>query len=78
MYMGWAKRSGPCIATFFDNVTYKEDIHAVRYSNHLLNTGHTVTDTMDVVRTGRKGRHLIILEKYHIYKISRNNLHMPC
>jgi hypothetical protein len=25
---------------------------------------------------GRKGRHLNTLEKYHIYKISRSNLHM--
>jgi hypothetical protein len=31
---------------------------------------------MDVIRTGRKGGHLINLEKYHIYKISRDNLHM--
>jgi hypothetical protein len=31
---------------------------------------------MDVIRIGRKGRHLNTLEKYHIYKISRNNLHM--
>jgi hypothetical protein len=46
---------------------------------YLLNTGHTygaITDTIDVIRTGRKGRHLNTLEKYHIYKISRNNLHM--
>jgi hypothetical protein len=64
------------------NVRYKEDIHAVRsnndnsgYSNHILNMGHTygtVTDTMDVIRTGRKGRHFNTLDKYHIYKISRN------
>jgi hypothetical protein len=27
-------------------------------------------------RTGRKGRQLNTLEKYHIYKISSNNLHM--
>jgi hypothetical protein len=50
-----------------------------RYSNHIVNTGHTygtITDTMDVIRTGRKGRHMNTLEKYHIYKISRNNLHM--
>jgi hypothetical protein len=33
-------------------------------------------DTMDVIRIGRKGRHLNTLEKYHIYEISRNNLHM--
>jgi hypothetical protein len=31
---------------------------------------------MDVIRTGRKGRYLNTLEKYHIYKISRKNLHM--
>jgi hypothetical protein len=68
------------------NIRYNENIHAIRknnsnsgYSNHILNTGHTdgtVTDTMDVIRTGRKGRHLNNLEKYHIYKISRENLHM--
>jgi hypothetical protein len=68
------------------NVRYKEHIHAIRsnnsnsrYSNHILNTGHTygtITDTMDVIRTGRKGRHLSTLEKYHIYRISRNNLDM--
>jgi hypothetical protein len=31
---------------------------------------------MDVIRTGRKGRHSNTLEKYHIYKISTDNLHM--
>jgi hypothetical protein len=30
---------------------------------------------MDIIRTGRKGRHLNTLEKYRIYKIIRNNLH---
>jgi hypothetical protein len=68
------------------NIRYKEHIHAIRsnnsnsgYSNHILNTKHTystITDTMDVIRIGRKGRHLNTLEKYHIYEISRNNLHM--
>jgi hypothetical protein len=38
-------------------------------------TQSTVTNTMDVIRTGRKVRHINTLEKYHIYKISRNNLH---
>jgi hypothetical protein len=41
--------------------------------------GHTygtVTDTMDIVKTGRKRRHLNTIERYHVYKISRNNLHM--
>jgi hypothetical protein len=68
------------------NVRYKGHAHAIKsnnsnsgYSNHILYTGHTcgtVRDTMDVIRTGRKGRHLNPLEKYHIYKISRTNLHM--
>jgi hypothetical protein len=30
----------------------------------------TITDTMDVIRTGRKGKHLNTSEKYYIYKIS--------
>jgi hypothetical protein len=68
------------------NFRYKVHTHVIRnnncnygYSNHILNTGQTyrkITDTMDVIRTGRKGRHLNTLEKYHIYKISRNNLQM--
>jgi hypothetical protein len=28
---------------------------------------------MDVIRNGRKGRHLNALEKYNIYKISETN-----
>jgi hypothetical protein len=68
------------------NARYKEHIHAIRsnngnsgYSNHKLSTGHacgTITDIMDVIRTGREGRHLNALERYQIYKISRNSLHM--
>jgi hypothetical protein len=49
------------------------------YSNHLPNTRHTygtITDMMDVIRTGRKSRYLNILKRYHIYKISRNKLHI--
>jgi hypothetical protein len=65
---------------------YKEHIHAIRsnnanfrYSNHILSMGHTygtITDTVDIIRMGRKGRHLNTLERYHIYKINRNNLRM--
>jgi hypothetical protein len=39
----------------------------------------TIADIMDIIRKGRKGRkgrHLNTLEKYYIYKIIRNNLHM--
>jgi hypothetical protein len=49
------------------------------YSNHILNTGHkygTTADTVDIIRTHRKGKHLHTLTKYHIYKISKNNLQM--
>jgi hypothetical protein len=28
-------------------------------------------DTMDIIKTGRKGKLLNILEKYHIYRISK-------
>jgi hypothetical protein len=31
---------------------------------------------MEVIRAGRKGRHLNTLEKYHIYEISRDHFHM--
>jgi hypothetical protein len=68
------------------NTRYREHIQAIRtnnsnsgYSNHVLATEHTygtIEDTIDVIMTGRKGRHLNTLEKYHIYKIIRNNLHM--
>jgi hypothetical protein len=67
-------------------IRYKEHTQAIRnnnsnygYSNHKLNTGHTygtVTNTTDVIRKGRKGRHLSALEKYHIYKISKTNVHL--
>jgi hypothetical protein len=61
------------------NVRYEEYIHAIRninsnsgYSNHILNTGHTygtITDPMDIIRTGREGRHSNTLD-------SRDYLHM--
>jgi hypothetical protein len=62
---------------------YKEHVQAIRnnnsnsgYSSHILNTGYkygTITDAMAIIITYKKGN---ILEKYHIYKISKNNLHM--
>jgi hypothetical protein len=68
------------------NIRYKEHMHAIRninnnsgYSNHILNTGHTygtINDTMDIIRNGKKRKHLNTLEKYYIHKISKNNLHM--
>jgi hypothetical protein len=35
-----------------------------------------MTDTMDIITTGRKGKHLNTLERNHIYRTSRENLHM--
>ena len=65
---------------------YKEPIHDIksnnsnsRYSSHILNTRHTygtITDTMESITVGRKGKYLNTLEKYHIYKTSKENLHM--
>jgi hypothetical protein len=64
---------------------YKEHIQAIRSnnsnsgcSNHILNTGHTygtITDTMDIIKTGRKGKHLNTLEKYYFCRISKDSLH---
>jgi hypothetical protein len=31
---------------------------------------------MDVISTGRESRYLHTVERYHIYKISKNNLHI--
>jgi hypothetical protein len=45
----------------------------------MLNTGHkygTITDTMEIIKAGRKGKHLNTLERYHIQKISKNNLQL--
>jgi hypothetical protein len=49
------------------------------YSNHILYTRYThetIADTMYVITTRRKGKHSNTLERYHIYKISKDNLHM--
>jgi hypothetical protein len=74
-----------CLYVYRFKIRYKEHIQAIRnnnnkfgYSSPVLNTGHTygtITDSMDVIRRGRKGRHLNASEKY-IYRISRSNLHL--
>jgi hypothetical protein len=33
-------------------------------------------NTMEIITIGRKGKYLNTLEKYHIYRMSRDNLHM--
>jgi hypothetical protein len=45
----------------------------------MLNTGHTygsMANTMKVLKTERKGKHLNTLEKYHICKKSTDGLQM--
>jgi hypothetical protein len=45
----------------------------------ILSTGHTygsITYTINIIKTEEKGKHLNILEKYRIHKISKNTLHM--
>jgi hypothetical protein len=45
----------------------------------MLNTGHaygSMTNTMKVLKTEKKGKHLNTLEKYHIYKTSKEGLQM--
>jgi hypothetical protein len=47
--------------------------------DHMLNTVRkygTTIYTMGIIRTHRKGKHLNTLEKYQIYKISKDNLQM--
>jgi hypothetical protein len=49
------------------------------YSNHIINIGRkygTITDTIDIMRTHRKRKHLNTLEKYHIFKVYKDNLLM--
>jgi hypothetical protein len=36
----------------------------------------SITDTMQIMKIERKGRHLNTLEKYHIYRISKEEIHM--
>jgi hypothetical protein len=62
------------------NVRYKEYIEAIRnisssygYSDPILNMGHiyrTITDATYITKKANT------LEKYHIYKSSKDNLHM--
>jgi hypothetical protein len=36
----------------------------------------TRMDTMDSIKTGKEGKHLNTLEKYHVYGTSKDNLHI--
>jgi hypothetical protein len=46
-----------------------EIIIVIQDTESILNTGHkygTITQTIDSIRTCKKGKHLNTLEKYHI------------
>jgi hypothetical protein len=50
-----------------------------RYSNYIPNTGHTygtITDTIDIKGQEGKAHIFNISEKYHIYRITKDDLHM--
>jgi hypothetical protein len=65
---------------------FKEHIRAIKYNSdastyaqHILNNGHTygnIHDTMDILKIIQKGRHMNILEKFHIYCAYREGIHM--
>jgi hypothetical protein len=68
------------------NTWNREHIQTIRnnnsnslYASHILSTGHTcgtITDTVDIIRTHKKGKRLDILEHYHIHKISESKLRL--
>jgi hypothetical protein len=78
------KYTGQTGRTF--DTRYKKHIQAIRnnhsnsrYSNHILNILHkydTITDRLDFIRAGKKGKHLNTLERYHIYLTKKDNFHM--
>jgi hypothetical protein len=35
-----------------------------------------MADTVEIITTGKKGKYLNTLERYHIYEVRRENLHM--
>jgi hypothetical protein len=57
---------------------YNEHINAIksnkstsRYAQHIFDNQHsygTIHDTMDIIRTTKKGQHMNTLERYYIYK----------
>jgi hypothetical protein len=78
------KYMGHTSQTFYTR--YKQHMQAIMnnndnsgYSNHILNTGHayrSMTDTMKIIKMEKKEKHLSTLERYHMYKVSKNRLHM--
>jgi hypothetical protein len=49
------------------------------YLNHILNTEYTygkITETVDIIKVSKKEKLLNIQDRYHIYLIIKNNLHV--
>jgi hypothetical protein len=63
------------LRTVSNNVIYcsSDKVGTVLYFSILLHDilNSTITDTMEIITTGRKGKRLNTLEKYHIYEISK-------
>jgi hypothetical protein len=65
---------------------YNEHIYAIKtnrrnskYAEHILDTGHThgtINETLDILHTKKKGHLLDTLERYYIYNLSKQKLHM--
>jgi hypothetical protein len=63
------------------NTRYKEHIYSIKsnnssigYAKHVLDAGHsynTIEKTMEIIKTGRKGKHLNTLERYYIHKVKK-------
>jgi hypothetical protein len=65
---------------------YKEHIHAIRsnntsskYAEHILETGHAygkIEDTLSVMNQVRKGPLMNAWERFHIHRLTKNNLQL--
>jgi hypothetical protein len=67
-------------------IRFKEHIRDIRnngqsskFAQHILDTTHeydNIENTLEVLYIGRKGRMLDTQERFHIYKISKSQLHL--
>jgi hypothetical protein len=52
---------------------------ASRYAQHILDMQHaygTMEDTLDILHIERKGPLMNTLERFHVYKLSKENMHI--
>jgi hypothetical protein len=65
---------------------YKEHIHAIhsnkttsKYAQHILDTQHAygnIEDTLDILHIEKKGPLMNTLKRFHIYKLSQENMQL--